>query len=88
MSSRPTHDAAVRASGSDSVFGTDDSSSPALPAVLRRDLMSSASRTDQLDSRFRGVDVSEVIDVTGTGEPLGSHSSFQRRHARPMGCKR
>ena len=71
MSSRPPRDAAVRASGSDSVFGTDDNSSAALPAVVRRDLMSSASRTEQLDSRFHGVDVSEVIDATGKGGRLG-----------------
>jgi hypothetical protein len=38
----------VRASGSDSVFGTCDGSSPALPAVLRRKVTSSASRTIDL----------------------------------------
>ena len=38
----------MRASGSDSVFGTCNGSSPALPAVLRRKVTSSASRTIDL----------------------------------------
>ena len=66
----------MRESGSDSVFGACDGSSPGLPAVLRRKVTSSASRNEQLGCRSIGADASEVIDGTSTGEPFGSHSSL------------